>query len=250
MYIQKAKIVTGVIGVLIAIGGIIFQASQINELKEEVEESKNSIQKLEEEQIVNLEQNKALSEELDALQKDYRESLEEIESYEELIQEKDGKINKLEKDLLSKKEKEEQAKLAKAKSSDNSQKKGDKRGVSSNKEVVTASSSVKADSKSLGEFKVTHYAVGDGYTPGTKTANGTDVSNTIYSPEGHRIIAVDPNVIPMNSIVEVTIGGNTFLAKASDTGGAIKGNIIDLLVSSPSETRKLGIKKAHVRIIK
>ena len=100
----------------------------------------------------------------------------------------------------------------------------------------------------IGTFQSTAYAVGDGMTPSVTTANGTNVANTIYSPEGYRIIAVDTSVIPMNSIVEVHIPGwAPFLAKASDTGSAIKGNIIDLLVSTPSEARTYG-RKNNIKV--
>lgn len=102
----------------------------------------------------------------------------------------------------------------------------------------------------IGTFSATAYAVGGHSVPGTVTANGTDVSNTIYTNDGHRIIAVDPNVIPMNSIVVVDIPGQEpFTAKASDTGGAIKGNIIDLLLDSPNKTRGFG-RKQGVKIYK
>lgn len=94
----------------------------------------------------------------------------------------------------------------------------------------------------IGTFNATAYAVGDGYTPGTVTANGTNVANTIYSA-GRRIIAVDPAVIPLGTTVEVHIPGwSPFQAVAADTGGAINGNKIDLLVSSPSEARNFGRK--------
>lgn len=111
-------------------------------------------------------------------------------------------------------------------------------------QTVTTSSS----GQLIGTFQSTAYAVGDGMTPSVTTANGTNVANTIYSPEGYRIIAVDTSVIPMNSIVEVHIPGwAPFLAKASDTGSAINGNIIDLLVSSPSEAHSYG-RKNNIQI--
>lgn len=92
----------------------------------------------------------------------------------------------------------------------------------------------------IGTFNATAYAIGDGLTPSTVTANGTDVSNTIYS-NGRRIIAVDPNVIPLNSTVIVEMpNGSRFTAVAADTGGAINGNTIDLLVSSPAEAQSFG----------
>ena len=40
-----------------------------------------------------------------------------------------------------------------------------------------------------------------------------------------QVIAVDPNVIPLGSLVEVEGYG---IALAADTGGAIQGNIIDV----------------------
>lgn len=80
------------------------------------------------------------------------------------------------------------------------------------------------------------------------TATGIDVGSTIYH-NGLRIIAVDPNVIPLGSVVEVVAGGATFKALAGDTGGAIKGNRIDILVGSKEEARKLGRTSASVRIL-
>src|SRR5690606_31509225 len=53
------------------------------------------------------------------------------------------------------------------------------------------------------------------------TKTGYDVSNTVYY-EDKRVIAVDPKVIPLHSIVEVTYGDESFKAVALDTGGDIK----------------------------
>lgn len=93
----------------------------------------------------------------------------------------------------------------------------------------------------LGSFQATSYAVGDGMTPNTYTRNGTDVSHTIYSPEGYRIVAVDTNIIPLNTILRVHVPGwEPFDAIAADTGSAIVGNIIDILVASPSEAAVFG----------
>jgi len=81
------------------------------------------------------------------------------------------------------------------------------------------------------------------------TATGIDVKQTVYH-EGKRIIAVDPNVIPLGSIVRVTLGnGDSFEAIAGDTGGAIKGSRIDVLVGSKTEARRLGRQSATVENI-
>lgn len=79
------------------------------------------------------------------------------------------------------------------------------------------------------------------------TATGYDVSNTIYSPEGYRIIAADPSVYPLKSTVDITLeNGDSLRAKVMDTGGDIKGNRIDVLVASRDEAYALGRQKASV----
>src|SRR5699024_5567649 len=110
------------------------------------------------------------------------------------------------------------------------------------KEQTPAQNTSSSTGSLIGTFNATAYAIGDGLTPSTVTANGTNVANTIYSG-GHRIIAVDTSVIPMNSVVEVHIPGwEPFTAVAADTGGAINGNKIDLLVGSPSEASNFGVR--------
>src|SRR5699024_9646567 len=59
------------------------------------------------------------------------------------------------------------------------------------------------------------------------TATGVDVSSSNYV-RGKRVIAVDPNVIPLGSTVRVSTPNESFEALALDTGGDIKGNRIDI----------------------
>lgn len=100
------------------------------------------------------------------------------------------------------------------------------------------------------QFEATAYAIGDGLTPNTYTRNGTDVSNTIYTPDGYRVIAVDMNVIPLETIVRVTYAdGTTFLAKACDTGSAVIGNKIDILYGSVEEALNFGRQSVTVEIV-
>lgn len=268
MYNQRAKSISKFIGIVVVGGGILFQSCQVNELKDELKESEKTVQYLEEEQIINMDQKNALSEEIGVLEKDYRQSLEEIENFEESISEKNNKINsfkksleekdkkikKLEKDLISKKEREaKEAKLAKEESgvSEPTKKEVDNKedeGIVTEKTVKPASSS---SSSSAGNYEVTHYSAYDGTQSGI-TRGGTNMANgNIHTSDGYRIVAVDPNVIPFGSILEVSTGnGQTFTAKADDTGGAIRGNIIDIAVSSPEEARKLGRTTASVKVLK
>lgn len=81
------------------------------------------------------------------------------------------------------------------------------------------------------------------------TAMGHDARETIYY-DGYRIIATDPNVIPLGSIVRVHTNGETFEAIAWDTGGYIKGHRIDLLVGSESEAWSFGRKNVGITILK
>lgn len=81
------------------------------------------------------------------------------------------------------------------------------------------------------------------------TRTGYDVSNTIYY-EGMRVIAIDPNVIPLHSILEVKTDTETYTAIALDTGGAIKGNRIDILMDTKNEAYQFGRQNAEVRILK
>lgn len=99
-------------------------------------------------------------------------------------------------------------------------------------------------------FEATAYAVGGWAVPSTMTADGTDVSNTIYSNSGYRIIAVDPSVIPMGTVVKVTYSdGTTFLAQASDTGGMIVGNRIDILYDNVPDALAFGRQNVTVEFI-
>ena len=80
------------------------------------------------------------------------------------------------------------------------------------------------------------------------TKTGVDVRNTIYNEKGQRIIAVDPNVIPLGSLVEVRLeNGKTFVAEAADTGGAIKGKRIDILVETKKQAYQFGRQTVEVR---
>ena len=69
-------------------------------------------------------------------------------------------------------------------------------------------------------------------------------SSGALAKEKHTI-AVDPNVIPMGSQVHLE-GLGTFIAE--DTGGAIKGNRIDVYMEDHNQALQFGIQetKAHL----
>lgn len=75
------------------------------------------------------------------------------------------------------------------------------------------------------------------------TASG---ARTSRNPNGYSTIAVDPRVIPLGSRVYVEGYG---YAIASDIGGAIQGNIIDLFLPSNDEANNWGRRSVKVYII-
>lgn len=63
-------------------------------------------------------------------------------------------------------------------------------------------------------------------------------------------VAVDPDVIPLGSDVLVDYGdGDIKYYRADDTGGAVKGDHIDLCVGSHQEALQLGIRTATVWVV-
>lgn len=60
-------------------------------------------------------------------------------------------------------------------------------------------------------------------------------------------VAVDPRVIPLGS--KIRIEGFDGVFYCADTGGAIKGNIIDIAVGSKSEASNLGVQYRNVYIV-
>lgn len=78
---------------------------------------------------------------------------------------------------------------------------------------------------------------------GGKTATGTYPRR---DPNGTSTIAVDPSVIPLGTLVYIEGYG---YARAEDTGGAIKGNIIDVFVNSLREATSWGRRSVTVHIL-
>lgn len=83
------------------------------------------------------------------------------------------------------------------------------------------------------------------------TFAGHNAKKSIYTSDGLRIIATDPAVVPMYSIVTVTLAdGTSFKAQALDTGSAIKSKRIDILVASRSEAITLGRQAVEIEIVR
>lgn len=81
------------------------------------------------------------------------------------------------------------------------------------------------------------------YTPYDAGCNGITASGT---RAGYGTIAVDPRVIPLGSRVYIPGYG---VATATDTGGAIKGNRVDVCYSSLSEAYGWGVRNVTVYVL-
>ena len=116
--------------------------------------------------------------------------------------------------------------------------------VSVGTKVVTANVSRNdAPETSSKEFYVTATA----YTPYCNGCSGTSATGiNLRANTDLKVVAVDPNVIPLGTKVWVEGYG---YAIAGDTGGSIKGNKIDILVQTKSEAYKWGRKKVLIKIL-
>lgn len=94
--------------------------------------------------------------------------------------------------------------------------------------------------RALGVFRITYYCSCSKCCG--KWENGITATGT--TAKANRTIAVDPNVIPLGTIVR--INGRDYIAE--DTGGAIKSNRIDIYVDSHSEALELGVDHYDVKI--
>lgn len=85
------------------------------------------------------------------------------------------------------------------------------------------------------------------YTAGCSGCSGvTSTGINLNNNRNMKVIAVDPNVIPLGSRVHVEGYGT---AIAGDTGGAIRGNKIDVHVPSKADAQRWGRKQVKVQIL-
>lgn len=91
----------------------------------------------------------------------------------------------------------------------------------------------------LGEqmtFQATAYALKG------RTRSGTSVRRGV--------VAADPRVLPLGSVVQIKAGKYTGVYTVHDTGGKIKGNIIDVWVPDNHEARQFGRRKIKLSVLK
>ncbi|TQR30258.1 LysM peptidoglycan-binding domain-containing protein [Lysinibacillus sphaericus] len=114
----------------------------------------------------------------------------------------------------------------------------------SKKKVTTSSTNTVSAPTNTGKTLTMRATAYTAYCEGCSgvTANGTD----IRSNPNLKVIAVDPRVIPLGTRVWVEGYGE---AIAADTGGAIKGNKIDVFIPTEGQARQWGVKHVTVKIL-
>ncbi len=91
----------------------------------------------------------------------------------------------------------------------------------------------------LGRFKLTAYS-------GPQLGQALPITATGTTARAGRTVAVDPKVIPLGSKIYIEGIGERI---AEDTGGAIKGNRIDVYLGTVPQAHQFGVKRGTVSVI-
>jgi 3D (Asp-Asp-Asp) domain-containing protein len=69
-------------------------------------------------------------------------------------------------------------------------------------------------------------------------------------PVRRGIIAADPKILPLGSVVRLHAGGYSGVYTVMDTGGAIRGKRIDIYIPTRAEAVRFGARKVKVEVIR
>lgn len=199
-------------------------------------------------------QNIKLKEQNDKLEERQKETLNnnsklkiELKEKSDILNERETKIQNLEQKLQEEKKKldEKDAELKKALAAKEAKR---QREVALSKQTQTKKSEAVVVSRNNSEVvSKEFYVEATAYTPWCAGCSGiTATGINVAANPNMKVIAVDPRVIPLGSKVWVEGYG---YAIAGDTGGAIKGNKIDLLMSSKDKAYKWGRKKVRIKVL-
>lgn len=64
------------------------------------------------------------------------------------------------------------------------------------------------------------------------------------------IIAADPKILPLGSVVRIHAGSYSGIYTVMDTGGAIRGQRIDIYLPTRTEAMKFGSRKVKIQILR
>lgn len=98
--------------------------------------------------------------------------------------------------------------------------------------VTTNNTSAASEARS---FKATAYCLKG------RTASGSGVRRGI--------VAADPRVLPLGTRIQIEAGSYSGTYTVADTGGAVKGRILDIWMPSCTEARRFGRKNIKVSVV-
>lgn len=204
--------------------------------------SQHTVMKLKKDLAQSEERRYLLSKKLQKLEEDKKASLEEIERMKILLSDKEKEIKKQLQNNIDLNN--ENRKLAEQ---NNILKKEIEKEIEKRKEIVVSRSSQYKNS-SIPQSSRSLTVEASGYT--ANCAEGcTGITATGINLNANRnakVIAVDPRVIPLGTKVYVEGYG---YAVAGDTGGAIKGNKIDLHFATHNQAINWGRRTVTVKIL-
>ena len=64
------------------------------------------------------------------------------------------------------------------------------------------------------------------------------------------IVAADPDILPIGSVIEVQAGRYSGIYTVMDTGGAVKGSIIDIYMPDHEEAIQFGRRPVQIRVLR
>ncbi|WP_172633856.1 3D domain-containing protein [Caldisericum exile] len=112
--------------------------------------------------------------------------------------------------------------------------------------MPTTETYVKGTAKPPNNYVKSFYVIATAYSPTVAETDSNPWMTASGLRSGFGVVAVDPTVIPMGTLLYVEGYG---YAVAGDTGGAIKGNKIDVFFYYPYEASRWGIRKVKVYIL-
>lgn len=98
--------------------------------------------------------------------------------------------------------------------------------------VTNNDTSAKSETRS---FKATAYCLKG------RTANGSGVRRGI--------VAADPRVLPLGTQIQIEAGSYSGTYTVADTGGAVKGRVLDIWMPNCTEARRFGRKSIKVSVV-
>ena len=107
--------------------------------------------------------------------------------------------------------------------------------IANDDKLVKKTAIVEKRSSAARAFKATAYCLRG------RTASGGGVRRGI--------VAADPRVLPLGTRIQISGGGYSGIYTVTDTGGAIKGRILDIWVPSCSEAVRFGRRSISVSVL-